>query len=154
MFHGATTKQGNETVKPIYPIYLQEESIASLYNQMFEMPGQSLTVTRTEEETKTSEKHIGLVITFLQVLGIETKFRRENSDNSGYTEEEMRIVTSEDRIRFIRRNLSEQRLLYNLNSSLRKQRPFGSFVDFTGDMSFIVDGPHISEEATDKSSYP
>ena len=124
--------------KIVYPIYEQNDSINTLYGQAFDIAEQSRQVTHTKGETKSSEKKMGLVLSLLQVLGLEASLKHENSENLGYTEEEMRVVGPEDKLRLIRKKLSEQGALYNLNLCLLKQRPFGSFVDFQAKASFIL----------------
>ncbi len=124
--------------KLVYPLYVQEESIASLYGQTFETAEQSRKITHSKGQAKSSEKKIGLAVSLLQVLGLQTDFRREDTESSGYTAEEMRIVGPEDKLRFVRLKLSEQGTLYDLNASLAKKRPFGSFVDFRAVASFYL----------------
>lgn len=137
--------------KAIYPIYVQEDSITSLYGQMFELAEQSRKIAHAKGATKTTEKKVSLVLSLLQLLGLEGSFRRENSESSDYTEEIMQIVGPEDRLRFIRKELTGQGVLYNLNLSLKKGRPFGSFVDFQGKATFTLipsanDGKAESED--------
>ena len=143
--------------KTVIPFYLQTDSIDSLYGHIFETTEQSRKVAQTKGETKSSERKIGFVLSLLQVLGLETNFRRENAESSDYTIEEIRIFGPQDRLRQIRKELSKQGALYNLNTALSKRRPFGSFVDFRAKSNFapVLSNPtDTAPSSEDLFSFP
>lgn len=124
--------------KAIYPIYVQSDSIATFYNQIFESAEESRKIAKTSGEDKATEKKVGIALSLLQLLGLEGNYRLENSVSSDYTEETIQIIGPENKLKLVRKELSKQGLLYNLNYSLKKKRPFGSFVDFECLASFIA----------------
>jgi hypothetical protein len=119
--------------KNVFPFYIQDDAIKRFYAQMFEASEQTKKFSRGISETNSAEKKINITLSLLQLLGLESALLKTNAESTDYMEEILQIDVPEDKLRAIRNKLSEQGILYNLNLSLRKERPFGSFVDFDGE---------------------
>jgi hypothetical protein len=119
--------------KPLYPIYVQNDAIDSLFNQLTEFNRQSRKITKAVGQDARDFKGVNIVASLLQAIGIEVNLSREQGTNSNYSEEEVFQVEPEHTVKLIRKQLSETGVLYDLNFCLAKNRPFGSFVDFQGE---------------------
>jgi hypothetical protein len=121
---------------PTYPIYVQQDAIKSLLNQLTEHCTSSRKISVSNGQSAIDLKKIGVVASLLQVLGIESSICHEVEENSTHVDEELVVLEPEHKVREIRRILIETGNLHNLNSRLMRKVPFGSFVDFQMEAKF------------------
>lgn len=122
--------------RPTYPIYVQQDAINSLLNQLTEYSTSSRTISVSNGQSEKDSKKIGVTASFLQVLGIESSLTQDTEENVTQSDEELVVLEPEHKVREIRRLLIETGNLHNLNSRLIRKIPFGSFVDFRMNAQF------------------
>jgi hypothetical protein len=131
-------------MKPVgFPLYLQTEAIAHMYGQLFDLPESSRKSARTHGKSSTTGAKAKLAVTLLQVLGVSSTIKQDQTELSDYSEEYTYEYDDETRLRAMRSRLREKGLLYNLNACLQKRRPFGPFVDFVANAKFSVLPPDL-----------
>lgn len=120
----------------LYPIYVQDNAINRLYNQLTDSNEQSRKNTVSRNASTKKSVSFNLVASLLQALGIETKISRDKETGSNYGEEKLIVFEAEHRVKQIRLCLNQSHSLYDLNYCIASNCPFGSFIDFQGKAIF------------------